>query len=114
MKLTMTLPDHTENEAKELAEETFGAMMWSRREDGALVAYPNDNESPVVIEHGHDNTDKCRDALNQIFEWWDKKDGHLITHFRNAVAHKMEAFRPTPNTAVSNAEPSTPPQPRNR
>ncbi len=37
---------------------------------------------------------KQREALKQIYAWWDAKDGHLTTHFSSTVTKRMESLRP--------------------
>lgn len=49
MKITIEIPECTEQQAKELVEEIHGGLMWSRDEDGALRAYPTTNDEPAVI-----------------------------------------------------------------
>lgn len=39
------------------------------------------------------NNAPLREALEQIFKWWDMHDGHLITHFHTPVYKRMEGLR---------------------
>ena len=48
MKYTLTIPDLTMEEARKIADDTYGSMMWGPSDDGkALAAYPH--KSAVLI-----------------------------------------------------------------
>ena len=47
-KYTLTIPDLTMEEARKIADDIYGSMMWGKGENGeTLVCYPGDN--PVAI-----------------------------------------------------------------
>ena len=43
------IPIKDNEEGKRLAEDHLGVLMWRLMEDGSIVAYPYDNENPVIL-----------------------------------------------------------------
>ena len=43
------IPIKDKDEGKWLAEDHFGVMVWRLMDDGSIVAYPYDNDNPVII-----------------------------------------------------------------
>ena len=43
------IPVKDKAEGKNLAEHHFGAMMWRMMDDGSIIAYPYDNDNPVIL-----------------------------------------------------------------
>lgn len=73
MKTIIEMPDVTEEEAREILEDHYGSVMWRRREDGALVAYPSADNNPCAIKAVEPGDITDTDRLN----WLEKTDGEV-------------------------------------
>lgn len=46
----LTIPVKCKQDAREIAEEYYGVMMWRGMSDGSMVAYPDRDDNPITIE----------------------------------------------------------------